>query len=281
MSLTPATCVEQGAGQVLRAADSDRAVIELPRSLLGVGDHFRERLHRQLGARHDHDREDADQRDGLEILRAIESELSIERLVDRDRSGAGGHQCVAVRGGFGGGEGAGVAARTRAIVDDEGLPDRLAHTVEQDARDDVARAAAGERDDDRDRPGGIGLGVGGRAGEDRRKNADRAQRNSALPISVHACSFPLQSVELFRALLRYRPIRIRSQYPSRGTAFSGICREVCVARIGEARAHIAVPCWTAAVVTAAWLRSGSYSPAMSMRRKSLPTGDFGIASTKT
>ena len=40
-------------------------------------------------------------------------------------------------------------------------------------------------------------------------------------------------------------------------------------------AHAAVPCERGAV------RSGSYSPATSSRRNSLPTGDFGMVSTKT
>src|SRR5436305_2412267 len=43
------------------------------------------------------------------------------------------------------------------------------------------------------------------------------------------------------------------------------------ARIGEGRVHAAVSLDC----------SISYSPAMSLRRKSLPTGDFGIASTNT
>ncbi len=45
-----------------------------------------------------------------------------------------------------------IAARARTIVDDEGLAEQAAELVGDDARQDVARAAGREADDDRDRP---------------------------------------------------------------------------------------------------------------------------------
>ena len=64
-----------------------------------------------------------------------------------------GEQSVAV--GRGGGDGAGAdgAARAGAVVDHDGLADLRGHLLEHDARDDVDRAACGERHDDADRPG--------------------------------------------------------------------------------------------------------------------------------
>ena len=47
-------------------------------------------------------------------------------------------------------------------------------------------------------------------------------------------------------------------------------------RVGK-RGHAAVPCWRAAGEAG----SAAYSPATSLRRRSLPTGDFGISATKT
>src|SRR5271168_741068 len=51
--------------------------------------------------------------------------------------------------------------------------------------------------------------------------------------------------------------------------------ELLQTRIGK-WAHAAVPCWRELAAGAA-----SYSPATSLRRSSLPTGDFGISVTKT
>ena len=112
--------------QMLRAADADRAVIELVGPLLGIGDQFVQRLHRQFRAGHDDDGKDRDERDRLEVLLGFVAEILVERLVDRGRARAGRHQGVAVGRGPGRRERAGIAAGARTVVDDEGLPERLA-----------------------------------------------------------------------------------------------------------------------------------------------------------
>ena len=174
---------------MLRAADADGAVVELVGTLLGIGDQLAQRLHRQLGARHDDDGEDADHRDRLEILLGVIAEVLIERGVGGDRAGAGPHQGIAVGRGLGCLQRADIAAGARAVVDDEGLAQRLACPVEQDARDHVARAAAGKRNDHLDRPRRVGLRVGRGAGEDRRQNGDCAQRKPALSGCRHGFPF--------------------------------------------------------------------------------------------
>src|SRR5438132_6195 len=85
-----------GLGVPLRAADADRAVVELSRPLLGVGDQLGQRLHRELRARDDHDRKRGDHRDRLEVLLRVVAEIAIERLVGGDRSGARSHQGIPV-----------------------------------------------------------------------------------------------------------------------------------------------------------------------------------------
>src|SRR5262245_33380494 len=53
--------------------------------------------------------------------------------------------------------------------------------------------------------------------------------------------------------------------------------ELCQARVGKChRGHAAVPSWCEPLPDF----SISYSPATSLRRKSLPTGDFGMSLTK-
>ena len=74
-----------------------------------------------------------------------------------ERTGRAHDQRVTIGRRMRGSGGAGVAAGARAIFDDEILAERCRHPVEQDARDDIAGAAGGERHENLDRPVGIGI----------------------------------------------------------------------------------------------------------------------------
>ena len=65
------------------------------------------------------------------------------------------------------------AAGAADILDHHGLAEHLAHVLGHDARDDIARAAGREGDDDGDRVGGIVFG--GRGGTGDKQGADRAK----------------------------------------------------------------------------------------------------------
>ncbi len=190
--------LEIGSREVLRAADTDRAVVETG-MLLGVGDQLGERVYRQLGARHHDDGEHGDERDRLEVLLHVIAEVTIERAIGGHRPRAGRDQVVAVGGGLGRSGSAVVAAGARPVVDDEGVAQLLAGAVEQDARDHVARTAARERDDHLDRPGGVGVGACGGAGQERRAERTTKHRACGDPRragSIHGVSSGLAQLPL-------------------------------------------------------------------------------------
>jgi hypothetical protein len=96
-----------------------------------------------------------------EIVREVVIELPVERSADRVRD-VGLQQRVAVGRGSGHDFGSDVAARARAVVDDDLLGELLAGRLPDDAREVVGAAARRKRNHEPERPLGIGLGVGER-----------------------------------------------------------------------------------------------------------------------
>ena len=142
---------------MLRASDTDRAVIELFRSPLRIIHEFSQRFDRQLRAHHDENGEVREQRDRIQIPLGIIAEIVVERPVGGHRTGRAHHQRVAVGRCLRPRVGADIAACPRPVIDDEGLPDGPRHPLEQDAHDHVARAAARKGNDDLDGSGRVGL----------------------------------------------------------------------------------------------------------------------------
>src|SRR5580693_2324815 len=77
--------------------------------------------------------------------------------------------------------------------------------------------------------------------------------------------------------VKRRPVEHHVGALARGVDFDAKAVELLVlqTRIGQ-RAHAAVPCWRVGEAG-----SAVYSPATSLRRRSFPTGDFGISLTNT
>ena len=133
-----------------------------------------------------------DHRDRLEVLLGVVAEIAVERLVGGDRSGAAPDQGVTVGRGLGGGQRAGIAAGAGTVVDDEGVPDRLAGPFQHDASDHVAGAAAGKRNDHLDRPRRIALGFGCGAAQHHRQCDHRARHEPHCCLVRHGCSLGCQ-----------------------------------------------------------------------------------------
>src|SRR5947207_15994328 len=90
---------------------------------------FGKRPYRQLRTDDDDIRENGKQRDWLEILLGIVTELAVERPVGRERADRAHHQRVAVRRCPGARESSDIAAGAPTIVDHEALAnDLLTHS---------------------------------------------------------------------------------------------------------------------------------------------------------
>ena len=81
--------LEIGAGEMLRAADADRTIIELVGMSLGVRDQIFERRDPELLAGDHDDGEVGERRDDLEIARRVVWQMRIERDIGCDRAAAG------------------------------------------------------------------------------------------------------------------------------------------------------------------------------------------------
>jgi hypothetical protein len=82
------------------------------------------------------------------------------------------------------------AARAADILNDQRLPERLAHLLGDDARDHVARPAGRERHDDVDGAGGVVLRVQGRWSSDQgdqRSGTGRRNSHSRFHGPLPAC----------------------------------------------------------------------------------------------
>ena len=170
--------------QVVQRANTRRAVVDLARIGLGVGDEFLQRVHRHR-ARHDqYVGSAAEHCDGREILDGVVAEIAFHGRIRGVRCHVADHQRVAVRLRAGGHLRRDRAARAGLVLDHEGLAHRQAQLVGDDARDQVHAAARRLRRDDLHRPIRIGVLRDGR----RSDRDDRDGRKQAQP-SEQAAQF--------------------------------------------------------------------------------------------
>ena len=151
--------LSNSADKILRAADADRADIELARLLARGLQEIGERGVFRLRVGDDDEIEQAQRRDRREFLERIERQALEQRHAHRravgqhrERMAVGGRSEHGARGGD--------AARARLVLDHEALAEFLAELVGDDARGDVGDAAGGERQHDTDRTIRIGLRPG-------------------------------------------------------------------------------------------------------------------------
>ena len=145
----------------------------------GVIDQLAQRLKRRAHRHDQHVGRGCRQDDGVEVLDRIE--ILVGRDGDVHAQGLRAEmQRIAIGRGLGGGGGADVAAGARTVPDHHVLAPGLAELLRQDAPERVDGAAGRKRNQDADRPVGIGLrhGVGRPAkdrGDDRGDNDDNGQ----------------------------------------------------------------------------------------------------------
>src|SRR3954467_3205114 len=118
---------------------------------LGVGDQLRNGCRGHIRMQHQHQGEAADARDRLEVLYRIVGDALVEAGRGRVRAVGAHQQRVAIgcgAGDIGGGHG---AVRSRLVLDDDALVERLSEMLRNDTRNGVGGAAGTERDDEGDR----------------------------------------------------------------------------------------------------------------------------------
>jgi hypothetical protein len=113
------------------------------------------------------------------ILQRVVAELRLHERIDGERAVRAGEQRIAVRGGARRHLGAETAARAGAVLDHEGLAERLAHAFAAQSRDEVRIAASRERHDHAHRPVRIGGVSGARKGRGERRGRDGAKQRAA------------------------------------------------------------------------------------------------------
>ncbi len=159
--------------ELVGRADTGRAVVERARLGLRRSD---QRPNRVDAARRRDDqrlRQQPERRHARQVALRVVGRVGIGRR----RDGVGrrlDQQRVAVGPCAGDGGGADRAARSRLVLDDEGLAELLAELLGDHARHHVGRAAGGQRHDDVHRPVGPALRVGA-AGNEAKRQSDTPQ----------------------------------------------------------------------------------------------------------
>ena len=162
--------------QMIERADAGGSVIDLARVCLRVRDEFLQRVDRHGTRDDEHVRRAAEHRDRREILDGVVAEIALHRRVCRVGGDVADHQRVAVRLRPRDGLRGDCAAGARDVLDDEGLAQRCAQLVGDQARDEVHATAGRLRRDDLHRPARIGvLREGGRGRRDE-GNGDKRTR---------------------------------------------------------------------------------------------------------
>ena len=142
--------------EMRRARASRRGVVDLARALSRVGDQLLDVLHRQRRMRDENVRAIDHHAHRREVAFGVERQVLVrvrqDRVADRDRE-----QRVSVRRGFRDDVTAHRAARSRAVLDDAGLAERVLEALRHHARARIDAAADGGRRDDADRFRGKGL----------------------------------------------------------------------------------------------------------------------------
>ena len=150
--------LQQHAEKLRNAADPDRGECHVAGRVAGGGDELR---HALVGAARRHDQDVGNVGDGGDRRKrrdAIVAGVLHQRRRDHVRRRAADEKRVAVGLGLRHRAGTDGGARARAVVDDDRAAERLAHPLGDRPREQVGRAAGGIRVDQRDRPGGKGLG---------------------------------------------------------------------------------------------------------------------------
>ena len=171
--------VEDEASDVGDRADAGVAVADRRALVLHVGDEVLEVRGRQRLLGDDRLRRVVDDADLREAFRRIVFQVRIERRRRRLRPHVADRDGVAVRRGLGGAGHAEAAAGAADVLDDEGLAERAAHVLADQAGDDIGRPAGGERHDDGDRFGRILLRQRRRAQRRQRDETARSQKTNA------------------------------------------------------------------------------------------------------
>jgi hypothetical protein len=156
--------LEHLAGKVRARAVAGRGVVEPARVVLGVAHQLGHRGHRQRRRHHQHQRDLGHARDRREVGHRVETQLAVQRLVDRVRAVGAVEQGVAVGRGLRHRLRADVAAGAAAVVDEHRLAEDLRQPRRDAAGDGVGPAAGGEGHDEPDRLVGV-LGGGHAAGQ--------------------------------------------------------------------------------------------------------------------
>src|SRR5262245_64098062 len=143
--------LKQLAGYVGGGTDARRRHVDLAGIGLGIGDEVGNGLGRNRWVHHHGAGLAANARDRRDVVDETETELVVERRVDR--MGAGDQEeCIAIRRCTYDRLSSDSAASPGAVVDDEWLAEPLLQPLSHRACEDVARAAGGKSDDDRHRP---------------------------------------------------------------------------------------------------------------------------------
>ena len=148
---------EQLSRQMGDAAGAAGAERQRSGILLRKRDQLLDRSRRDRWMNDDTERRDADEAHRREILAGIVADVRDHARSDGQRRGIGLSQQVAVRGAFRDLTHRDRTDRTGPVLHDDLLAQCLAHLFCDDARHDVCSAAGGERHDQRDRTGRIGL----------------------------------------------------------------------------------------------------------------------------
>src|SRR2546423_3641435 len=134
-------------GEMRGAPAADRSIRELPGMRTRIGDEALEVADIELRHHDQHLRRRSEERDRREILVRVVGQILVEMLCRRDRPINAHEQRVAVGRRLGRGLGADVAARAAAVIDDEGLAERLVQPGGERAADDVGSRSWRKRDD--------------------------------------------------------------------------------------------------------------------------------------
>ena len=140
---------EQFGREMRRGADARRGIKHLARLLLGECDQLRDGVHVRCRIDDQHDGGGRDEADRRKILRHVEREIGIDRLIG-DVGGRPEKQCVAVIGRVGRIVGRNARTGARLVFDHELLAEELPHAIAEDARRDVGSRARREADNEMD-----------------------------------------------------------------------------------------------------------------------------------
>ena len=135
---------QQFAGKMRRASRAHRAIRELARVSLCIGDQFVKRRYLKFRMHQQHERARHQLHHGREHLERIGGCFRIERRIDCDWTKVRDQQGVAIRRGFGNDVGGQRSVGSGLAFHYDGLPKRLAKLLEHRSRRAVAKSARRE-----------------------------------------------------------------------------------------------------------------------------------------